>query len=177
MTKVEKAQSFISKYHAGQKRKFSGIDYTLHLQETAGLLLAMLDDKASEEEQAAALLHDILEDTILTPEELERHFGSDIKGLVEELTNDEEQKKVMGKKAYLAEKLNQMSEKAFNIKLCDRMSNVMSLADTRTPKKFIKWYVKETEYIIEHLDRDLTLTQKDMIVQMVAFIILLREAR
>ena len=68
---LDKAYAFADKYHAGQKR-FSGDPYVVHVLETAGILFELHSDPDT---LAAALLHDSLEDTTATAEDIRREFG------------------------------------------------------------------------------------------------------
>ena len=79
---LQRAYIFSAKVHEGQER-LSGEPYLIHPLEVAGLLVEMrLDDVAV----AAGLLHDTLEDTLTTGEEIERLFGEQVAFLVEGLT-------------------------------------------------------------------------------------------
>lgn len=68
-------------------RKGSKIPYIYHPMEVALIVAQMTDDP---EVIAAAYLHDVLEDTSVTPEELERTFGGRILSLVQEESEDKE---------------------------------------------------------------------------------------
>ena len=63
----------------------------------------------------------------------------------------------------LGEALNEMSSRALTIKLSDRLSNVSGLINKDIPIDFVKWYVKETQYILNNLDRDLNTAQKYLV--------------
>lgn len=76
---VKKAIEFAVKYHAGQTRD-SGEPYHNHPIEVALILSQMQLDTAS---IVTALLHDTVEDTELTLEEIEKHFSSEIAFLVD----------------------------------------------------------------------------------------------
>lgn len=82
ITLVGKALTFAEKAHANHKR-FSGEPFMTHLLETAKIL-AELD--AGVYTVAAALLHDTIEDTEVTPEAIKREFGDEISLLVEGVT-------------------------------------------------------------------------------------------
>ncbi len=79
---LERAYVFAAKVHEGQQR-LSGEPYLVHPLEVAGILVEMRLDTAS---VAAGLLHDTLEDTLTTPEEIRRLFGDEVGFLVEGLT-------------------------------------------------------------------------------------------
>lgn len=80
---VNKAFLFASEKHAGQKR-LSGEDYISHPFEVA-TILADLD--LDVDTIAAALLHDVIEDTDTTKEDIEEAFGPKIAELVDGVTN------------------------------------------------------------------------------------------
>ncbi len=77
-----KAFSFAYQLHEGQYRK-SGEPYIAHPIAVAGLLNDLGGDSAM---IAAGFLHDIVEDTDVSPEEIEAHFGSEVRQLVEGVT-------------------------------------------------------------------------------------------
>ncbi len=79
---LQRAYVFSAKVHDGQER-LSGEPYLVHPLEVAGILVEMRMDDVS---VAAGLLHDTLEDTLTTREELERLFGEQVAFLVEGVT-------------------------------------------------------------------------------------------
>jgi (p)ppGpp synthase/HD superfamily hydrolase len=176
MDLIEKAKAFAAEMHYGQLRKFTDVPYIEHPLQTADFLYQM-DSTTSKEDYAAALLHDVIEDTEIPEEAVRTAFGDYITDLVLELTIDEEEKKEKGKKAYLAEKLNEMSEKAFNIKIADRLSNVIGLLDIRIEKSFVDWYIKETEYILNDLNRKLNEEQKAAVQRLLGAVQLVKMER
>ena len=152
---IDKAVDFASKMHHGQLRKFTDIPYIEHLRQTAEFLYHMYSN-ITLEDYSAAILHDVIEDTG-TPESVVREkFGNYITDLVLELTINKEERNKKGKKVYLAEKINLMSEKAFMIKTCDRLSNIISLLDLRVEKHFVDRYIKETHYILNNINRNMS---------------------
>ncbi len=79
---IQKAYVFSAKVHKGQTR-LSGEPYLIHPLEVAGILCDMKMDTAS---VATGILHDTVEDTFVTIEEIEEHFGAEIASLVNGLT-------------------------------------------------------------------------------------------
>jgi GTP pyrophosphokinase len=79
---LQRAYVFSAKVHEGQER-LSGEPYLIHPLEVAGILVQMRVDDVT---VAAGLLHDTLEDTLTTGEELIRLFGEQVAFLVEGLT-------------------------------------------------------------------------------------------
>src|SRR5574344_1784527 len=72
-TKLRAAVSFIADAHKGQYRK-SGMPYTEHPYEVAKILAELKLDTSS---VLAGLLHDVVEDTPQTIEEIREKFGAD----------------------------------------------------------------------------------------------------
>lgn len=79
---IRRAFLFAYQLHQGQYRK-SGEPYINHPVAVAGLLRYLGSDDAM---IAAGFLHDVIEDTEVTPEELEQHFGEEVRHLVEGVT-------------------------------------------------------------------------------------------
>ena len=79
---IEKAYSFILEKHDGQLRK-SGEPYYHHLIEVAYILANLQAGPAT---IIAGLLHDVVEDTDVTVEDVEKRWGSDVAKLVDSLT-------------------------------------------------------------------------------------------
>jgi GTP pyrophosphokinase len=79
---LQRAYVFSAKVHDGQER-LSGEPYLIHPLEVAGILVELHADDVT---VAAGLLHDTLEDTLTTREELERLFGERVAFIVEGLT-------------------------------------------------------------------------------------------
>ncbi len=79
---VSRAFKFAYTLHQGQRRA-SGEAYICHPIEVAGLLRELGGDDAM---VAAGFLHDVVEDTEVTPDEIEAHFGEEVRRLVEGVT-------------------------------------------------------------------------------------------
>lgn len=79
MDVFEKALHFAIEKHSGQVRKMANTPYILHPVEVASIVGTMTDDK---EILAAAVLHDTVEDTDTTLEEIEENFGRRVALLV-----------------------------------------------------------------------------------------------
>jgi GTP pyrophosphokinase len=79
---VRKAYEFSAKAHEGQVRR-SGEPYLQHPIAVAGVLTSLKTDVTA---IVAGLLHDTLEDTVATPQQLEQEFGKDVVHLVDGVT-------------------------------------------------------------------------------------------
>lgn len=125
---VAKAIDFARDKHKGQTRK-SGEEYYTHPVEVAGILADMRMDVAT---IVTAILHDTLEDTTATMEELTKEFGAEVTDLVNgvsKLTKIESQT-FEGKQAENFRKLLlAMSEdiRVLLVKLADRLHNMRTL--------------------------------------------------
>lgn len=85
MDKVTKAIEFATKAHDGMIRKKDKTPYILHPLEAAVIVGSMTDDR---DVISAAVLHDVVEDTPITIEQIEEIFGSRVRALVESETED-----------------------------------------------------------------------------------------
>lgn len=136
--------------HRGQKRKFTGKPYFTHVKAVSRILEMNQDDP---EIVACGLLHDVIEDTPRTYEDIKKSFGRRIADIVQELTNDQEEiERMGGKTLYLANKIIRMSSDARTVKLADRFHNVLHLIEDDVEKGFMEKYYKETKFIILTLE-------------------------
>ena len=85
MELVSEAIAFAVKAHDGMRRKKSDSPYILHPLEAAVIVGTMTDDQNL---IAAAVLHDVVEDTDITIEEIEKRFGKRVRELVQSETED-----------------------------------------------------------------------------------------
>ncbi len=128
LSKIISAYDFAAEAHKGQKRS-SGQDYIIHPLAVAYILLELGMDTDT---ICAALLHDVVEDTDATLDDLKRRFGQDVANLVDGVTKlskiptntKEEEMAVNIRKILLA-----MSQdiRVMIIKLADRLHNMRTL--------------------------------------------------
>ncbi len=85
MDKVTKAIEFAAKAHDGMERKKDKTPYILHPLEAAVIVGTMTDNR---DVISAAVLHDVVEDTDITIEEIEEIFGNRVRVLVESETEN-----------------------------------------------------------------------------------------
>lgn len=161
----QKAIYFANKKHDGQFRKH-GIPYITHPLRVADIVKKFKKSKRINEIMAAAVLHDILEDTDTTIFELRENFGELITLLIIELTSDQSKIKEIGKTEYLSRKLSsskKISRWTLLIKLADRLDNVSDLK--YLDKEFAVRKKQETEDILKYLEenRELSKTHKKLI--------------
>ena len=133
---IEKAYRYAAKAHEGQKRK-SGEPYIIHPLYVA---IILADLEMDQETIAAGLLHDVVEDTIYTKEEIEQEFGPDVALLVDGVTKLQKIKlsadypdKTAAQQEMQAENLRKMflamvkDIRVILIKLADRLHNMRTL--------------------------------------------------
>lgn len=123
---VLRAAEFAAHKHRRQCRKGeSARPYVGHCIEVARLIaeVGKVDDANV---LAAALLHDTVEDTDTTPDELQAEFGPEIAKLVAEVTDDKGLEKQARKDAQV-EHAPHLSDGAKVIKLADKISNVREI--------------------------------------------------
>ncbi|HXQ89093.1 MAG TPA: HD domain-containing protein [Solirubrobacterales bacterium] len=118
---LEKARSA----HAGQVRNGSGgMPYVEHPVAVA----ALLDEHGYDEEAlAAALLHDVVEDSDTTLDELRELFGDSVAGMVGALTDDESIEPYRERKAEHRERVAAAAADAHAIYGADKLTNVRTL--------------------------------------------------
>ena len=129
LSMIERAYATAYKAHGDQKRK-SGEPYIIHPLCVAIILAELEMDK---ETLAAGLLHDVVEDTVMTSEELRAQFGAEVELLVNGVTK-------LGQLSYDADKVEVQAEnlrkmflamakdiRVIIIKLADRLHNMRTL--------------------------------------------------
>ena len=134
---IEKAYRVASEAHKDQKRR-SGEPYIIHPL-CVGIILADLE--LDKETIVAGLLHDSVEDTWMTTEDLEREFGSEVASLVDGVTK-------LGQLSYDADKIEVQAEnlrkmflamakdiRVILIKLADRLHNMRTLQYMKPEKQ------------------------------------------
>jgi guanosine-3',5'-bis(diphosphate) 3'-pyrophosphohydrolase len=122
-----KALRFAAEKHRDQRRKDRNASpYINHPIQVAEVLwqIGQVRDMAV---LAAALLHDTLEDTNATPEELQALCGAEVLALVQEVTDDKTLSKVERKRRQIEQAKN-ASPRAKALKLADKICNVYDIA-------------------------------------------------
>src|SRR5258708_22051851 len=120
---ILKAFKYAADKHQCQRRKGAGaMPYINHPIAVAEMLwrIGGVRDTAV---IVAAILHDTVEDTDATPQELEREFGPDVRGFVEEVTDNKNLSKEKRKRLQI-EHAPHLSPGAKQIKLADKIANV-----------------------------------------------------
>ena len=126
------AVSFAAEKHRNQKRKDAqGTPYINHPITVANLMVTVggiIDIEALQ----AALLHDTVEDTATTPDEIEERFGYVVRSLVMEVTDDKDLPK-LERKSLQIEHASHLPPQAGLIKLADKISNISDIINSPPP--------------------------------------------
>ncbi|HHJ17699.1 MAG TPA: bifunctional (p)ppGpp synthetase/guanosine-3',5'-bis(diphosphate) 3'-pyrophosphohydrolase [Gammaproteobacteria bacterium] len=147
---VERARIYATQAHQriGQLRKYSKQPYHVHLEAVAKQVAGVTDD---EEMIAAAWLHDTVEDTPATLEDIEAHFGTAVAELVEELTDVSKPSdgNRATRKAIDRDHTAQASLRAKTVKLADLIDNCRDI--TKHDERFAKVYLVEMGALLDVL--------------------------
>jgi guanosine-3',5'-bis(diphosphate) 3'-pyrophosphohydrolase len=145
------AVRFAAHKHRYQRRKDEDASpYINHPIEVAEIM-ARVGDVSDLPALLAAVLHDTVEDTGTTFSELEQVFGRDVRILVEEVTDDKSLPKEERKRLQIEHAPN-LSLRAKQIKIADKVCNVHDVTHTPPPKwslerrqEYLQWAAKVVE--------------------------------
>ena len=148
---VLRAADFAAQRHQGQRRKGrTKRPYIGHCMEVA-LMIADIAKSDDPTIISAAILHDVIEDTDTTREELSEAFGERVADFVSQVTDDKSLPKDERKKLQV-EHAPHLSPAAKLIKLADKISNVREIGNdppgdwsTKRRRKYLKWAKKVVE--------------------------------
>lgn len=146
----QKAETFARLKHGeiSHKRKYTGEPYTVHLEEVVKIVKGI---PHTPEMIAAAWLHDTVEDTKTTIDEIKEEFGNKVAQLVEMLTDvskSEQGNRVIRKNIDL-EHTAKASSEAKTIKLADLISNSRSIVDGDA--EFARVFLEEKARLLQVL--------------------------
>jgi GTP diphosphokinase / guanosine-3',5'-bis(diphosphate) 3'-diphosphatase len=147
LNKLLEAASYAARQHTGQERKGERAEpYINHPLEVANLL-ASVGRVEDMDILIAAILHDTVEDTGTTTEELNAKFGSRVTGFVLEVTDDKTLSKTERKQKQI-EHAPHLTPEAKQIKLADKISNITDITNsppanwnTERRREYVEWGV------------------------------------
>lgn len=140
---IQRARAFADQRHRGQRRKYEQLPYIIHLDRVADIIRR--HDHGTPTMLAAAYLHDTVEDTATTIQEILEVFGPEVAQLVYWLT-DAEQGKRKARKLMSAWRLSRAPIEAKLIKLADFVDNTPSIVEF--DPSFARVYLAEKELIL-----------------------------
>lgn len=173
---VIKAMNFANAKHEGQTRKLSGAAYVIHPIEVGSYLRIM---EVSEEAVCAGILHDTLEDTTASQDEIRDMFGEKVLNIV--LSNTEDKTKSWEeRKKHTIENVKNLDRDCFFLLFFDKYSNITDMVqfynshgeelwnNFNRGKDKQKWYYESllVEFIKYASEHDFTRGQKRMIPYM-----------
>jgi len=149
---IKQAIRFATEAHQriDQRRKYSGQPYAVHLDQVAKIVATVTDDG---EMIAAAWLHDVVEDTPATLNDIEREFGGSIAQLVRELTDISKpgDGNRAARKTIDREHLSEASARGQTIKLADLIDNCKDI--TQHDARFARVYLNEMSSLLQILTK------------------------
>ena len=148
MTLLERAIALATHHHAGQKRKWGDppADYLTHPLAVAVLVSSWRGAETGV--MAAAVCHDLLEDTACDMMELYNAIGSYSGRLVLNLTNVKLPNLSRAEQKTIDRlRLSSYCRATLTIKACDRLHNLMTIGDA--PEGFRQLYLEESRLLVE----------------------------
>ena len=160
---LDKAIQLAARWHAGEDRDgANALPYIVHPIEVL-INLRNVGEVTDETMLCAAALHDVVEETDATLEDIGDSMGKAVRDLVEELTRVEPKKsetRGMDKDAIwrmradlLLAEIAEMSPAAQTVKLADRLSNIRDAKRTKPADKRDR-YIGQTRRILETVPRE-----------------------
>lgn len=143
------AKSIAQKYHADQVRKYTGEPYMNHLENVANTVTDYYED---EDILAAAILHDILEDTTMKSENLKLLISKNVFDMVVQLTDvDLSVGNRALRKSLDRNRLEHADARVQTIKVADLIDNTSSIVEH--DPKFARVYLGEKRLLLDVLKK------------------------
>lgn len=149
---LDRAIVFAVHAHAGTERRGKGFPYIVHPLEAVEIVATMTADQ---ELLAAAALHDVIEDTSVTKEELEQAFGERIASLVAAESDTfesgvSEEDSWHDRKRAAIERLAAASHEAKMVALGDKLSNMRAIARDHACQGDALWQIFHVKNKSDH---------------------------
>lgn len=126
MNLIDHAIAFAAKAHEGQYRKMTDVPYISH-PFAVGMIL--MQEGCSEEMVAAGILHDVVEDTAATQNELVHEFGETIAGIVEGCSEPDKSLSWKKRKVHTIEYLKTATSEVKVVAAADKLHNIRSIQE------------------------------------------------
>lgn len=166
---IFKAIEFAVNAHTGQYRKRTNLPYIIH---PLGVAKILIEHDCSEDVVVAGILHDTIEDTSVTCEDIEREFNAHIAHLVTAVTVPDKGRSWEERKQHVIDTVRTCEHDVLYIELADKLDNIRSIRENyerigdavwsrfNRPKEKQEWYYTGlaqifTERCIEEPERNL----------------------
>lgn len=167
-SEIAKAIMFATYKHRNQKRKGTDIPYIVHPMECMQILSAC---GCSDTVIIAGILHDTLEDTDTTPDEIVENFGEEVLEIVKNESEDKS-KTWKERKEFMLDHLMSANDEAKIVCFADKLSNMRSISRDykevgnqlwnrfNADKESLKWYYSSFIEIFRWIKTDCLCNQK-----------------
>jgi len=159
--RLDEAVSFAAERHAGQFRKGTVIPYLVHPMEVLNILFRM---GADTDLMIAGVLHDTIEDTDTSRDEIEAHFGKDVAELVAGHSEDKS-KSWDERKCHAIAELSKSDKRFKMLVMADKLSNLRAIASDykrvgdelwarfNAPQEKQAWYYSEIDDALSDMQK------------------------
>jgi len=158
--KLFSAVKFATKAHDGQFRKGTNIPYIIHPLNVAKILI---DNNCPIDTIVAGILHDTIEDTNVTLQEIGRKFGENVAKIVDGVTDHNQQNCEWGKRRRIKLKYLETAPADIMLVECaDKLDNIRAIYEDyinlgesvwdrfKKPKKDQEWYYRSLVNVFAH---------------------------
>jgi len=161
--KIFSAIEFAAKAHSGQFRKGTNIPYIIHPIRVAKILI---ESRCPEDVVVAGILHDTLEDTSVTVDDLREHFGDSVASIVASVSEPNKSDAWESRKKFVIEALKNAPTEVLLVACADHFDNIVEIEDAfgmigddvwlrfNRPKEQQGWYYKTLADIFSHRSDD-----------------------
>ncbi len=151
MKGIFKAIEFATKAHFGQFRKGTNIPYIVH---PIGVMKILIECNMPEEVVIAGILHDVLEDTEVSPREIQVNFGETVLEIVKGVSEPDKSEPWEKRKKRTIEAIRKGTFEVLMVELADKLDNIRSIYEDskregesfwrrfRKPKEKQAWYYR-----------------------------------
>lgn len=157
MSKVESAKLYAKDKHKGMTRDGGTTPYFVHLEAVISRLKSL--GVADEDVLCAGWLHDTIEDTDTTFDDVHERFGQRVAVLVKSLSKDDLPKKQ--REIQYVKQLREASLDAKLIKLCDISANLKDLENSIMSKNKKKKTINQKLYYLKVIKKDISQHKSD----------------
>ena len=126
MNTIDKAIAFAARAHSGQCRKGTRIPYIVH---PLGVARILIQRGCPDHVVIAGILHDTVEDTLVTLEEIRQGFGCDVAALVDAATEPDRNDTWENRKKHTLGMVHTLSDEAALLVLADKLDNIRAIRE------------------------------------------------